>query len=165
MSTNDVPGGNPINNDVLKMGCWAESSDGSLMFVESVENGRVIYSMFDASRQPVIEYRDAMPETEFKTVFSWNADRSAIKNTKSKNVPTIKWTWHDKSSFPWDKVAKDGIKYASAADQISDAQRVADSLNLRAEQFKDTHLAPKTRSKIGNMMRKFAEKFDNLISE
>lgn len=170
MSTNDVPGANSKNCDVLAMGCWAESSDGSLIFVESVENGRAIYSMFDAATQPIMEYRDAMPVDEFKTVFSWQADRSKIKNKKSKNVPAdIKWVWHDKTPFPWDSVikkgAKDGLKYASAADQLSDAQRVADSLSLRAEKFSADHMASKTRSKVGNLMRRLADKFDTLISE
>lgn len=47
MSTNDVPGANPKNADVLAMGCWAEHEDGSLIFVESVEGGTVVYSIFD----------------------------------------------------------------------------------------------------------------------
>jgi len=62
MSTNDVPGHNPVNNDELRSNCWAEHDDGSLILVQSTEGGRVIYMMFDLSVEPVVEYRDAMPE-------------------------------------------------------------------------------------------------------
>lgn len=136
MSTNDVPGFRASNNDVLAMGCWAEHQDGSLIFVEGVENGRVIYSIFDAAHSPVIEYRDAMPEIEFKTSFSWKAPSKVSK------VPDIQWTWHDKTPFPWDRVikkgAKDGQRLASAADQMTAAQKVAESLRVRGQEFKDS---------------------------
>ena len=58
MSTNDVPGADPRNSDELATGCWAEHEDGSLIFVESTEVNRVIYSVFDMSRTPPLEYRD-----------------------------------------------------------------------------------------------------------
>lgn len=111
MSTNDVPGHKASNNDVLAMGSWAESKDGSLIFVESVENGRVIYSMFDTRHTPVLEYREAMPESDFKPAFSWKADRSGLKDKKASGVPAdILWTWHDKMPFPWDRVIKNGAR-------------------------------------------------------
>lgn len=170
MSTNDVPGKNPSNNDVLAMGCWAESSDGSLIFVESFENGRVIYSMFDAATDPVTEYRDALPEKDFKAAFSWQADRSTLKDTKASGVPTdIKWTWHDKTPFPWDRVikkgARDGLRYASAADHLSDARRVAESLALRAERFSEDRAKHMTESifpRIGGIIRKIGEALEGL---
>lgn len=170
MSTNDVPGHNPKNADVLAMGCWAESADGSLIFVESVENGRVIYSMFDAAFTPVVEYRDAMPELEFKTVFSWKADRKAVQGKPAAKVPTtIQWTWHDKTPFPWDRVikkgAKDGARFASAADQLSDAQRVADSLQLRGEKFAESqadHMVPKTYGKVSGVFAGLADRIRRL---
>ncbi len=170
MSTNDVPGYNPKNADVLAMGCWGESPDGSLMFVEGVENGRVIYSMFDAAFTPVVEYRDAMPEKEFKTVFSWNSDRAPVKGKPSDKVPaTIQWTWHDKTPFPWDRVikkgAKDGARFASASDHLSDAQRVADSLALRGQKFSETqaaHMAPKTYGKVSGVFARLADRLNNL---
>jgi hypothetical protein len=68
MSTNDVPGFNPANNDELKAQCWAEHEDGSLLLVQSTEGGRVVYMMFDIS-DGIAEYRDAMPEKQFKEVF------------------------------------------------------------------------------------------------
>lgn len=128
MSTNDVPGANPRNNDELAMGCWAEHDDGSLIFVESTETGRVIYSMFDMAKQPPVEYRDAMPETSFKKTFSWVPDGK-------KTGTNEKWVWHDKTPFPWDRIIKggfaDGERLPSADHVMSAAERVADSLRLR----------------------------------
>lgn len=170
MSTNDVPGYNPKNADKLAMGCWGESPDGSLIFVEGVENGRVIYSMFDAAFDPVVEYRDAMPEAEFKTVFSWKANRTAVKGKPSDKVPaTIQWTWHDKTEFPWDRVikkgAKDGARFASAHDQLSDAQRVADSLKLRGQKFKTEqadHMTEKTYGRVSGVFARLADRLQSL---
>lgn len=134
MSTNDVPGANAINNDALAMGCWAEHSDGSLIFVKSVEGSRVIYEMYDTSADPIVQYTDAMIEDAFKTQFSW----------KPTDPNSIKWTWHDKTPFPWDRViksgAKDGLGYASAQDQISAAARVALSLSLRGKDISPEEL-------------------------
>lgn len=125
MSTNDVPGFDPKNSDQLAMGCWAEHDDGSLVFVESTEGNRVIYSMFDLSKEPIVEYRDAMAVDTFKRTFSHGG----------KGVSTVKWTWHDKTPFPWDRIidegASDGLRYASADDQLTAAERVAESLRLR----------------------------------
>lgn len=127
MSTNDVPGANPANNDELRAMCWAEHKDGSLILVMSTEGNRVIYSVFDMSMKPIVEYRDAMPEKDFKQQFSWpkSGDR---------------WTWHDKTPFPWDKIikdgAKDGLRHVSADEQISAAQRVAKSRKLLSQEFK-----------------------------
>src|SRR6267142_1681110 len=103
MSTYDVPGARSSNHDELAMGCWAEHDDGSLIFVESTEGSRVVYSIFDMAKDPVVEYRDAMPEVSFKRTFSWqegdNGNRALGKE---------KWLWHDKTPFPWDKVIKKG---------------------------------------------------------
>jgi len=125
MSTHDVPGSNPANGDQLGIGCWAEHDDGSLIFVESTESDRVIYSMFDLDKSPPIEYRDAMSTVAFEKAFGRDADVGP-------------WTWHDKTLFPWDRVIKagvpDGTRHAFADHQISAAQRVADSLKLRGDQ-------------------------------
>lgn len=127
MSTNDVPGANPANHDSLAMGCWAEHEDGSLIFVKSTEGNRVIYEMYDLSSPTIVQYTDAMLEDAFKKQFSYDA-----KKTKS-----VKWVWHDKVSFPWDRIikagARDGVGYASADDQLSAAARVALSLSLRGK--------------------------------
>ncbi|MBT8196347.1 MAG: hypothetical protein KJO64_07955 [Bacteroidia bacterium] len=127
MSTNDVPGAVSAHKDVLAMGCWAEHDDGSLIFVMSAEGGKIIYSVFDTAADPIIEYRDSMPEKGFKSTFSW----------KPTDPKSVKWTWHDKTPFPWDRIIKqgatDGTKYASAHDQLNAAQQVAKSLHLKAE--------------------------------
>jgi hypothetical protein len=140
MSTNDVPGAVSSNRDSLSMGCWAEHEDGSLIFVQSTENGRVIYMIFDIATDPITEYRDAMPEDGFKKRFSWN----------SKDPKSVKWTWHDKTPFPWDRVIKHGANagqhYASAHDMLNAAQRVAKSLDLKGQEYNpeaDEHMQPK----------------------
>lgn len=131
VSSFDVPGSNLANHDVLSTGCWAEHEDGSLIFVEGTEGGAVIYSMFDMSKQPIVEYRDKMPERQFKRAFSWRMDRQP----SSGGVPLEKWTWHDKTVFPWDKIIQrgfsDGPRLASAVDMITATERVAQSLRLR----------------------------------
>lgn len=143
MSTNDVPGAVSYNQDALAMGCWAEHDDGSLIFVQSTENGRVIYTIFDVSTDPITEYRDAMPETGFKKQFSWDPH----------NKISVRWTWHDKTPFPWDRVIKHGAsagqRFASAHDQLNAAQRTAQSLKLKAEPFNEEmseHMQTKTET-------------------
>jgi hypothetical protein len=126
MSTQDVPGHGSAKSDTLAMGVWGEHNDGSLLFVESTEGGRVIYSIFDMAQAPIVEYRDAMPEKGFKETFSFGSKNSKVDNG---------WVFHDKTPFPWDKVmasgAKDGMRYASAKDQLNAAQRVAESMEMR----------------------------------
>ena len=127
MSTNDVPGAKSSNNDQLAMGCWAEHEDGSLIFVQSTEGGRVVYMMFDTFTDPITEYRDAMPEKGFKDHFSYKSSKD------------IKWTWHDKTPFPWERVikagARDGVHHTSAHDTLRAAQKIARSLNLPGYDF------------------------------
>lgn len=129
VSTNDVPGADPKNNDTLHLGCWAEHADGSLIFVESTEGGRVVYSIFDRSKEPVVEYRDSMPEINFKRQFSWSPA----------GLSKERWTWHDKTPFEWDRVIKagvqDGLRFASASGLKTAAERVGESLHLRAVEF------------------------------
>lgn len=171
MSTHDVPGAVAAHNDVLAMGCWGEHADGSLIFVQSTENGRVIYMMFDTAEDPVIEYRDAMPEADFKSTFSWSAEaKPSKKNKKVGAVADVKWTWHDKTPFPWDRVikqgAKNGARFASADDQLSAAARVAASLNLRAKALdpKDVeHMADQSRPL--NKVRKLVKKLGDALGK
>lgn len=80
MATQDCPGYGNATNDTLKMGCWAEHEDGSLILVQSTEGGRVVYMMFDISTTPITEYRDAMPGEAFKKTFSWGKTKE-------------KWVW------------------------------------------------------------------------
>lgn len=111
MATPDVPGANPAHNDALHAGCWGEHEDGSHLFVEALDNGRVIYLVFDLSKTPTVEYRDAMQESGFKKQFSWDP----------KDPKSIKWTWHDKTPFPWNKIIKAGVQdgaRVSAVEQL-----------------------------------------------
>ncbi len=126
MSTNDVPGAKASNNDKLAMGCWAEANDDSLILIEGVSTAenRVIFSIFDLSNseQP-LEYRDSMPIDGFEEDFSYG-DKSQDK-----------WTWHDKTDFPWERVIKnfpDGSRLPSAESVLNAAKRVAKSRHLIA---------------------------------
>lgn len=125
MSTSDVPGYRASNGDELAMGCWAEAADGSLILVEAVEGGRVVYSIFDLEKEPVVEYRDAMAEGAFKKSFSYDP------NAKQK---AERWTWHDKTPFPWDRIidkgGRAGARYATAEDHLTAAERIKRSREL-----------------------------------
>lgn len=131
MSTNDCPGAVAGNNDELAMGCWAEAADGSLIFVQSTEGNRVIFSVFDMTRKT--EYRSAMPEPAFKDNFTWKGGKGGSKD---------RWTWHDKTAFPWDRLIKagfdEGERPISATDQLNAAQRVAESLKAMGADVKET---------------------------
>ncbi len=142
MSTNDVPGAVATNNDVLAMGCWAEHDDGSLILVEAVEGGRVIYSVFDVAPDPPIEYRTAMPEDVFKDRFSWTPE---AHDDDDDDLADIRWTWHDKTPFPWERVMdrfNEGQRYVSAEHQITAAERVARSLDVRGARVRRGALGP-----------------------
>ncbi|MBD3405059.1 MAG: hypothetical protein GF411_02850 [Candidatus Lokiarchaeota archaeon] len=137
MSTNDVPGHKACNYDELCMGCWAEHEDGSLIFVQSTESGQVVYSVFDMSKKPPMEYRDRMRESGFKKHFSWDPDDKV----------SLKWTWHDKTPFPWNKVIEsglpDGVRHACAQHLLTAAEQVAQSRDMIGEpvpENKYTHL-------------------------
>lgn len=166
MSTNDVPGANPVNADELSMGCWAEHADGSLIFVESTEANRVIYSIFDMAKEPPIEYRDAMPKVSFNSTFTWKPGSSRVTGEK--------WTWHDKTPFPWDRIikggAKDGPRSAAAehtlnaAERIIEsrehhrstaAERVAEELRLQGEEI--------DRSDMGHRMERVMLKVEGML--
>lgn len=157
MSTNDVPGAKAENHDTLAMGCWAEHKDGSLMFVESTEGSRVVYSIFDMSKTPPVEYRDAMLETSFKKTFSWDA---SAKNEK--------WTWHDKTPFDWNRVIKagatDGGRLPSAEHIMTAAERVAESLQLRGAELRDdmSHRAPQVADRVDRVLKKIKKALNEL---
>lgn len=161
MSTNDVPGANPKNQDVLAMGCWAEHEDGSLIVVEAVEAGSVVYSIFDVAKSPPVEYRGAMPEQGFKDQFTWKA-----KGKGSKGKTNEQWTWHDKTPFPWDRVMRDfpeGTRSVSATDEMAAAQRVAQSLQLRAGEVQERHgITPTMQRAATKIMEGIAEAIGTL---
>lgn len=118
MSTNDVPGFNPNNNDDLHGGCWAEHADGTLLYVLGTENHRVLYELFDLSDpKDTVEFRDAMPQKQFEKDFSYDAGNSS----------SVKWTWHDKTLFPWDRIMKNfkqGVKPVAAETVIEQADKI-----------------------------------------
>lgn len=139
MSTDEVPGANPANRDMLAMGCWAEHEDGSLILVKGVE-AKVVYEIYDVAVQPPVSYTDAMNESDFKKQFSWQP-----KDGKTKD----RWTWHDKTPFPWSRVMaafadRPRPGYAAAEDQISAAARVAESLNLRGQRVREESIKHNT---------------------
>lgn len=150
MSTNDVPGANPVNQDILATGCWAEFNDGSLLFVKGNEKNKVIYELYDLAQTPPVSYQDAMEEEAFKKAFSF----SPIGQSKDK------LTWHDKTPFPWNRVMKSFDKprpdFADVQDTLSAAARVAASLRLRAHRLEEEDVEPQIeqiRAKRGVMRR------------
>ena len=177
MSTKDVPGYKPENRDELALGAWAEHHDGSMIFVESVEDGRVVYSMFDLGENEITEYRDSMSEMGFKKSFSWTSEvdtfvpRSRddkgryIKDDDDDNKYATPWTWHDKTPFPWDAVidlgAKPGQRYAHADMLESAAERVAQSRRLHRRKFNyDAAL-----SRAGSAGRAIVDKIQRAVGE
>lgn len=130
MSTESVPGANPANADTLHVGCWAEHSDGSLIYIKGTENGQIVFEIYDLAQDPVVYYQDAMREEAFKKAFSFPPVGTSGE----------KWTWHDKSDFPWDRVMKTFGKpkpeHADVHETLSAAARVAESLRLRGQKLK-----------------------------
>jgi hypothetical protein len=116
MSTLDVPSYGTARNDELKALMWGEHKDGSLVFVASTENHRVVFQIFDLSAGKVIEYRDAISVDDFKRKFSWSSPDK---------LPGGPWAWHDKMPFPWDRViaagAPSGTGFASVQDVLDHA--------------------------------------------
>lgn len=133
MATNDCPGANPANADVLAAGCWAEHADGSLLFVKGTEAQQIVYELYDLDQDPPVYYQDAMRDQPFKDSFSYPPTGKSQE----------KWTWHDKTPFPWSRVMKTFDKprpvHADVHDTLSAAARVAESLRLRAQQIPPSH--------------------------
>lgn len=155
MSTHDVPGTDPKHKDQLAMGCWAEHDDGSMILVEGTEKKRVIYSIFDLSDPDhPIKYFDAMKEKDFKKQFSFNAGSSKEK-----------WTWHDKTPFPWDRIIKKGAKdglQPQALEHLTAAKRIAQALGIAGAEVDPQELAHLTSSETP---RRIMDKLQRKISE
>jgi len=160
MSTHDVPGANPRNADNLDVGCWAEDEDQtSLINIIGHEAGSVVYQLYDLSEDPVMYYQDAMLEQEFKDFFS----------APPTGDSDIEWTWHDKTTFPWDRVMKRFSgkvpQYADVEDHLSMAQRVAQKLGLRAKKMSEQEVTPhveQQRSRGMAVIEKIAEALGSL---
>lgn len=156
MATQDVPGANPANKDILASGCWAEHDDGSLLYVKGTEGGQVVYEIYDLAQDPPVYYQDAMREAAFKKQFSYPPAGSSPE----------KWTWHDKTPFPWAKVMKTFDKprpvHADVHDTLSAAARVAQSLRLRAQKLTEDDVAPMTEQ-VRTKGRSILERFERAL--
>lgn len=167
MATEDTPGSNPRNNDKLATGCWAEHSDGSLIFVEGTENGEVVFSTFDMAQTPPVEYRAMLKEDAFANSFSCNPSdmsKSVFKGSKTGDKNPDRWTWHDKTPFPWERVMKAGFREGyklpsrdhilaeAEAIERSAASRVRDALHLKAMPIQNReHLTDQIRDAMSNV--------------
>ena len=128
MATYVVPGADPKNYDKLAVGCWAEHDDGSLIYVKEITPSHfVVFDVYDPSDgSPTILYTDRMPLERFNVSFSFELKRSSESQ--------IKWLWHDKTPFPWDRVLN-GLHRPHNADKIqntppSAAARISSALKL-----------------------------------
>lgn len=135
MATTDVPGANPKNRDALDIGCWAEDDqDTSLLHVVGREHGQVIYQMYDLTNG--MFYQDAMLEQDFKATFSHPPTGQSAE----------RWTWHDKTTFPWDRVMKridrPVPQHADVMDQLTAAAHVAERLNIEGRRLDDDEVTP-----------------------
>lgn len=186
MSTNDVPGlrddhGRNKNNDELAMGAWAEHEDESMIFVESVEDGRVVYSVFDFGGDEIVEYRDSMSEHGFKKAFSWKPDDGPYKPKRRRDAKgkfakeddddddfATPWTWHDKTPFPWDDViekgARAGGRHAHADHLMTAAERVARSRSKHGMKRR-TFDYDAALTKAGSVGRAIVDKVQRAIGE
>lgn len=157
MATDDVPGFKPANNDKLAMGCWAEAADNakdqSLIFVEAVEGGNVVFSVFDPETD--VEYREAMAQKEFETFFSYDP--------KKANKDTPRWTWHDKTPFPWPRIMKDMKPGPRPSSFSSAAKKVAAALGWRAKQL-DKSRGPRT-IEGATVVRSLVDKIKGALDE
>lgn len=152
MSIQDVPGANLVNKDVLTVGCWAEHQDGSLIFIKGTENNQIVYELHDTQTKQY--YPDAMRAFDFKTAFSFPpTGKSAFK-----------WTWHDKTPFPWARVmqsvGRPVPRHADVRDMLSAAAQVAESLKLRAVKLEDEGQGEQLRSKGRNILERFEKAMD-----
>ena len=135
------------------MGCWAEHEDDSLILVESVEGGYVVYSMFDMNLDPILEYRDKMAQGAFEKAYSWPNDSGD------------KWLWHDKTPFPWDTViaagTQAGVRHPTADSLISAAARVAQHRGMSSRKFDYSRYA----DKMGAAAHTIRDKVQRAIQE
>jgi len=158
MSTQDVPGFGCAVRDELAIGVWGEHPDGSLILIEGVEQGRVVFSMFDMEPTPPIEYRDSLPEDQFKRQFSFSSSDSIVKDG---------WQWHDKTQFPWNKIMDnfpDGTRFPSADVIMNEAQRLARVRSLKGGVVKRENYEHMIK-KVGRKGNIIVDKIQRAIGE
>jgi hypothetical protein len=128
MGSHDVPGANKANVDELNIGCWAEHQDKSLLYVKGIEGDTVVFELYDTMHTPPTVYTHALPTVAFKKQFSYPPTGTSKE----------RWLWHDKTTFPWDRVmatiGKPKPEFATAEQTICAAQRIAESLGARARE-------------------------------
>jgi len=144
MSTNAVPGANPVNKEYLDRGAWAEDKDQtSLVHVIGKEAGSIVFQIYDLSEDPIIFYQDAMIESEFKNFFS----------VPPVGTSDVVWTWHDKTDFPFDRVMKrfssKASHHADVKDQLSVAQRIAAKLHIKGKRLTEEDVSAQTEQERG----------------
>lgn len=158
MATDDVPGANPANADKLAAGCWAEHDDGSLLYVKGTEQSQVVYELYDLAQDPPVYYQDAMREEAFKDAFSF----PPVGKSREK------WTWHDKTPFPWTRVMKTFDRprpmHADVHDQLSAAARVAQSLRLRAQKLTPEGVEAEAPRTLPKGARGIVERFERALA-
>jgi hypothetical protein len=167
MSTPDVPGANPANKDKLSRGCWAEHEDGSLIYVKDIdENERVIFEVYDLSNKDnPVYYPYALGKKDFEDKFSYDPKKVGTLN--------LKWTWHDRTPMPWDKVMK-VIQSPVPVDAdvhrtLSAAARVAESLRtVVAQVLTPDHIQAEqgiVQKPAGKVAKTIAERLRNAVRE
>ncbi len=164
MSTNDVPGANPVNKDYLDRGAWAEDKDQtSLVHVIGKEAGSVVFQLYDLDENPIIFYQNAMIESEFKDFFS----------VPPVGTSEVEWTWHDKTDFPFDRVMKrfssKASYHADVQEQMSAAKRINAKLKMKAQRLTEADVSAQMDQErgrglaiidaIGNALSKIRDQF------
>jgi hypothetical protein len=99
-----------------------------------------------------------MSEVSFKSTFSW---KPGSQNEK--------WTWHDKTPFPWDRIIKrgfpDGGRMPGAEHILTAAERVAESLRLKGAGIAQDirHRGEDTRKRVDMIWDKIGRALDELM--
>lgn len=160
MATSDVPGANKANIDELAAGAWAEHEDKSLLYVKGTENDQVVYELYDVAQDPPVYYQDAMRAQAFKDAFSF----PPVGQSKEK------WTWHDKTPFPWSRVMKTFDRPvpmpADVHDTLTAAARVAESLRLKAQRLVKEQVAPNIEQeapKVGGSGKRIIDRLQKAL--
>lgn len=157
MATTDVPGAKAANLDELAVGCWAEDEQKtSLLHVIGTENGQVVFQMYDLTDG--MYYQDAMLEDDFEQEFSFPPTGKS----------PVRWTWHDKTTFPWDRVMsrfkRPVPQPADVQDTLSAAQKIAKALHLRGRKLTEADVGAQggTRRSIQDVLERIATSLEKL---
>jgi hypothetical protein len=161
MATTAVPGADPRNLDDLSVGCWAEDAKGtSLIHVIGHEGGSVIFQLYDLEQDPPLFYQDAMLEKEFKGFFS----------VPPIGTSEVRWTWHDKTTFDWNRVMKrlsmKTPNYADVEDQLTITQKIAQTLGMRGRRLAQEDVTARSgerRDRVVGIMERIADAIEKVV--